>query len=146
MFKTKLLAAGLLLAGLALAAPAAHAATTNASPGADVVVLPVHLPGQHTADAADIAAIKIPFEARVLGVSATARASGGTNPTLTVDVQEDGSSILSTPVAVTAGTVAEASVSDTVLADEATLTLDLAIGGTSPTWDDVTVLLTVIRR
>jgi hypothetical protein len=62
-----------------------------------------------------------------------------------VDVKEGATSILSSAISVTAGTVAEGTVSDTSLADESTITVDLAIGGTNPTWDDITVLLTLRR-
>ena len=36
-------------------------------------------------------------------------------------------------------------VSDATLADESSITVDLAIGGSSPTWDDIAVLLTLRR-
>jgi len=114
-----------------------------ATPG--VLLLPFHLQGQFTGDVTAAARLKLPFKARVLGVSAAARASGGTSPTLTVDVKEGGTTILTAPVAVTAGAVAEASVADAALADEAELTVDLAIGGSSPTWDDIDVLITLVR-
>ncbi|HEY9081337.1 hypothetical protein [Magnetovibrio sp.] len=137
------------LGAIALMAPVTptYAATANvsvATPG--VVLIPVHLDGQFTATTAAAARIKLPFKAKVLGVSASARASGGTTPTLTVDVQDDGTTILSAPVAVTAGAVAEATLASSQVADESVITIDLAIGGTSPTWDDIDVLLTVVRN
>lgn len=128
-------------------APPAGAATPNiaiATPG--VMVLPVHLPGQYTASVTAVARIKLPFEAKVLGVSASARASGGTTPTLTVDVLDDGTTILSAPIAVTAGAVAEGTLAAPTIADESVITVNLAIGGTTPTWDDVDLLITLIRR
>jgi len=54
--------------------------------------------------------------------------------------------VLSAPIAITAGTVSEGTVSDSLLADESTITADLTIGGTSPTWNDIILLLTVVRR
>ncbi|MBF0248038.1 MAG: hypothetical protein HQL36_08210 [Alphaproteobacteria bacterium] len=125
----------------------AHADTSNLSvstPG--VVLLPVHLQGQHTADVTAAARIKLPFPAKVLGVSAAARASGGTTPTLTVDVLDDGVSMLSAPIAVTAGAVAEGTVTSTAVGDESVVTVNLAIGGTTPTWDDIDVLVTLVRN
>lgn len=110
-----------------------------------IQIVPFHISGQYTATTSNIVKFRLPFKAQVLGVSATARASGGTSPTLTVDVKEDGSSILSSAISVTAGTVSEGTVSDTSLADESIITIDLTIGGSSPTWDDITVLLTLRR-
>lgn len=110
-----------------------------------IQVVPFHISGQYTATTAGVVKFQIPFKAQVLGVSATARASGGTSPTLTVDVKEAGTSILSSAISITAGTVAEGIVSDTSLADESAITVDLTIGGTSPTWNDITVILTLRR-
>lgn len=148
MQKTINLVLAALCALFAALAPAgaALAATPNYAPGYDVVAIPITLAGQRTATAAAVAGFKLPFPAKVIGVSASARASGGTSPTLTVDVKEAGTSILSAPVSVTAGAYAEATVSDSALADEAAITVDLAIGGTSPTWDDITVFITVVRQ
>ncbi|MEX2372411.1 MAG: hypothetical protein WD800_01285, partial [Dehalococcoidia bacterium] len=70
----------------------------------------------------------------------------GTTPTLTVDVLEGGVTVLSAPIAVTAGTVAEGTITDANLADESTITVNLVITGTSPTWNDITVLLTLVRQ
>lgn len=110
-----------------------------------VVLVPLQLPGQYTADVTAVSRFKLPFAARVVGVSASARASGGSAPTLTVDVLDDGTSVLLAPIAVTAGAVAEGTVASPAVADESVITVDLAIGGTNPTWDDITVLLTLVR-
>lgn len=128
-------------------APPAGAATPNiavATPG--VMVLPVHLQGQFTADVTAAVRIKLPFPAKVLGVSASARASGGTDPTLAIDVLDDGATILSAPISVTAGAVAEGTLAAPTIADESVLTVNLDLGGTDPTWDDVDLLITLIRR
>ena len=74
------------------------------------------------------------------------RASGGTTPTLTIDVMETGVSVLSAPISVTAGTVSEGTITDTELADESVITINTAITGTSPTWDDIVVQLNMIRH
>ena len=127
---------------------AARADTDNisvATPG--VILLPFHLDGQFTATTADAATIKLPFEAKVIGISATARASGGTTPTLTVDVDDDDVALLASAISVTAGTVSEGTLAtSTVVADESEITIDLTIGGTNPTWDDIDILLTLVRR
>jgi len=128
-----------------LAVPA-NAATTNYNLSVQQVVIPFHISGQYTATTAGVARFALPFPAKLVGVSTSARASGGTSPTLTVDVKAGGTTVLSAPVAVTAGAVSEATITTSNLADEAVITVDLTIGGTSPTWNDITVLLTVVRK
>lgn len=149
MTKLKLLAAAIAVAAVfslsAIEAPRADTPNLSvATPG--VVLLPIHLQGQHTANVTAAARIKLPFPAKVLGVSASARASGGTTPTLTVDVLDDGVSMLSAPITVTAGAVAEGTVAAATVADESLLTVNLAIGGSTPTWDDIDVLVTLVRH
>lgn len=150
-FLSKFITAAL-IAALTVFLPVAElspvlAATPNVTPGAgQVVVIPLHISGQYTATTTAVARFTLPFPAAVLGVSASARASGGTTPTLTVDVKEGGVTILSAPIAVTGGAVAEGTVTDTVLADEAAITVDFTIGGTSPTWNDMVVLITLYRQ
>jgi len=138
----------LILALLAVVAmPSARAVTPNyaiAVPG--VVTIPIQLSGQYTTNTTAVARFAMPFKARVIGVSASARASGGTSPTLTVDLQDDGTSVLSAPVGVTAGSVSEGTIANPLVADESVMTVNLAIGGTSPTWDDITILITVVRQ
>ena len=138
--------AALLAAALVLS-PVAFAAVPNVTPGAgQVSVLAFHISGQYTATTANVAKFNLPFPATLLGVSATARASGGTTPTLTVDLKEAGVTVLSAPIAITALTVSEGTITDSVLADEASMTVDLTIGGSSPTWNDITILVTVFRN
>ena len=141
---------GLLLA-LAVAcasffAPAVLADTPNFPVSTPVQMVPLVISGQYTATTAGVVQVKLPFRAKLVGVSASARASGGTSPTLTVNVKQGASSVLSAPISVTAGSVAEGSIASAQLADESTLTVDLTIGGTSPTWNDITVLLTLARN
>jgi len=126
--------------------PTAFAATPNPSPNSPgYMVLPFQISKQFTTTTTGVVRFKAPFPCKVMSVYATARASGGTTPTLTVDVKEAGTTILSTPVAVTAGTVSEAVITDTKLADESVITMDLNIGGTTPTWDDITIIM-VLKR
>lgn len=124
----------------------ADAATTNFSEvvtGVQVVSLPIM--GTYTATRTGIVTFQIPFKAKVLGVSAKARASSGTSPTLTVDVKEGGTSILSAPFSVYSSAVTEGTISDKTLADESTVSVDLTIGGTTPVWEDITTILTLRR-
>jgi len=88
---------------------------------------------------------KMPFKAEVLGVSAYVRSSSGTSPTLTIDIREGTSSILSSAISMTADTITEGTISDKIIDDEATVSIVFTIGGGSPQWSDITVLLTVRR-
>lgn len=144
--KTQSLLALLAVAGLLFAPMGAFADTPNAAPGsACPMVLPFHISGQYTATTANVVRFKLPYSATLQTVQATARASGGTSPTLTVDVLEAGVTVLSTPVAVTAGAVSEAVITDANIADEAVVTATLTIGGTSPTWNDIVIVLVFCR-
>lgn len=142
-------ARGLLLAlaavSVTICTPAV-ADTPNFALTTHVQVVPLAISGQYTATTTGVVQIRMPFKARLVGVSATARASGGTSPTLTVNVKQGASSVLSAPISVTAGTVAEGTITSPQLADESTLTVDLTIGGTSPTWNDISVVLTLARN
>lgn len=140
------LAAAGLAALIAAFAPPARGATPNVAVGAgQVMVLPFFIAGQRTATVTPIR-FAMPQPCELLGVGATARASGGTSPTLTVDVQDDGTSVLSSPISVTAGTWSEGTIANAAVADESVMTVVLTIGGTSPTWDDITVVLTCARK
>lgn len=149
----KLTLKNFLAAVIAIAAPAfalgpqyARAATPNVAVGAgQVMTLPLFIAGQRTATVTPIK-FAMPQPCDMIGVGATARASGGTSPTLTVDVQDDASSILSAPISITAGTWSEGTISSAAIADESVMTVVLTIGGTTPTWDDITVMLTCARR
>lgn len=138
----------LILVALAvLAVPAARASTPNVAVGAgQVMVLPFHISGQYTATTASVARFAMPQPCELIGVGASARASGGTAPTLTVDVKSANATVLSAPITVTAGAYSHGTITTSNIPDEAAVTLDLAIGGTSPTWNDITVVLTCSRK
>lgn len=122
----------------------AQAATQNYSLDVNVTPVPIILSGQRTATTTSVASIKVPAKMKLIGVSATARASGGTTPTLTVDVLAASTSLLSAPFAVTAGAIAEGTIATATIADETVVNINLAITGTNPTWDDISVLLTFV--
>lgn len=141
----KMLMVPLIVAAVMLgAAGAAMAATTNYPLAVNVTPVAITLSGQRTATVTSVASIKVPAKMKLIGVSATARASGGTTPTLTVDVKAGTTSVLSAPFAVTAGAVAEGTIATSAIADETVVNIDLAITGTNPTWDDISILLTLI--
>ncbi|MBI1386286.1 MAG: hypothetical protein GC150_15375 [Rhizobiales bacterium] len=111
-----------------------------------VFLMPITIPGQRTTTTAGVSGHKFGFPVKVLGASVYARASGGTSPTLAVDILAGGTTLLTAPVAVTAAAATEASlVSGAKVTDEQLVTLDITITGTNPTWDDICVLLTVVR-
>lgn len=142
---TALILATAMTAGMVVAPASSYAATVNQPPNANVEILSLHVSGQYTATTTAVARLTLPFRAKVIGVQASARASGGTSPTLTVDVLEAAVSILSAPMSITAGAVTEAVITDDDLADESAITVNFAITGTAPTWNDMTILLVLVR-
>lgn len=150
MKKISHLVLGLLLTlfvGMSASMSPAQAATPNYSPAiSGVTVIPFHVSGQYTANTTAVVRFAMPFACRLIGVGASARASGGTTPTLAVDVKEGGTSVLSSAISVTAGSYTEGTISDTAIADEGAITVDFTIGGTSPTWNDMTIVLTCVRQ
>ncbi len=149
MKKLSHLALGLALTlciGIGVSMSPVHAATPNYSSAiSGVTMIPLHISGQYTATTTAVTRFAMPFPCKLIGVGASARASGGTSPTLTVSVKEGASSVLSSAISVTAGAYSEGTISDTAIADESAITVDLTIGGTSPTWNDITVLLICVR-
>lgn len=133
------------LACLALLIGAAQAATPNYASAYNIETLSIMIAGQRTATVTPWKQ-NLPYPAKLIGVTAYCRASGGTTPTLTIDITEGGSSVLSSAISITADTIATGTISDDALADEATLAMVMTIGGTNPTWDDCNVLLTLLRR
>lgn len=140
------LAAVLAVAVLASGPQPARADQPNLSLTApDVQLVAFHF-ATVNADVTAALRFDLPFPADVIGVQASARASTGTDPTLAVDVLEAGTTLLSAPVVVTAGNVTQGTLSDAVVADEAEVTVDFAVGGTTPVFSDVTIVLTLSRR
>ena len=124
-----------------VAAGAAIANTKLANPNAYYTV-PLTMTRQLIASLAGAFLFRVPVDSTLVSVGASARASGGTTPTLTVDVKEAGVSVLSAAFSVTAGSWSTGTISDSAIAAANNVTIDFTIGGTSPTWDDITVLLT----
>lgn len=120
----------------------AEAATANPSPAsAGYFVMTFHFDSQLTSTVADKAQFTMPWPAQLVGVQCVARALGGSaTPTYTWTIQEEAGT-LATCAMVTAVTVVEGTIADSAVADEAKITLDYASSGTSPTADDVTVIL-----
>lgn len=109
-------------------------------------MVPIFL-GVVTASATKKVAIKMPWKHELLGFRTFCRSSSGTSPTLTADLLEAGTTMLTAPAAVVADTYTDAALADTEIADEANLTIDLTIGGTStPTFNDVVLTLCLRRK
>lgn len=124
--------------------PAARAATPNIAVGAgQVMVLPFHVTGAVSATATSIVRFQMPQPCRLIGVGANSRAIVGT--TNTVDVKVGGNSVLGSAITIAAaGTWYEGTISTATIADEAVVTIDITIAGTSLT--DTTIVLTCARR
>lgn len=104
--------------------------------------------GQYTSSVANLTTFQMPFKATVIEVSVCARdidtADG--DETYTVDIKEGGTTILNSTMNITAdNTVVVGTLDDTTLADNAKITVDLTLGGTSPALDDLTILMTLKR-
>ncbi|MBE0596847.1 MAG: hypothetical protein IH614_06245 [Desulfuromonadales bacterium] len=141
-----------LLLWCVMAVPAipAAAATTNFSeaiPGIQVVAITMNR-AVTAVSAPVIARMQFPFKAEVLGVSASCETAdyASTDETYKIDVKEGANSIFSTPInMLAADTVYEGAIADRSIADEAVVTVVLDVAGTTPSVEDVTVLLTVRR-
>lgn len=105
----------------------------------------VHHEGQETATLDPAATFQMPFAATLVEVSVAARDidTADADETYTVDLEEAGTSVLSAAAAITAdNTPVVGAVSDSAIADNAKMEVVLTLGGTTPTIDDLTVLLT----
>lgn len=103
--------------------------------------------GQFSATVDPVAKFQMPFAATLVEVSACARAAdnGDADETYTVDIEEGGTSVLAAAIAISRdapGTPVVGSISDAAIADNAAIEVVLTLDGTSPTLDDLTVLLT----
>lgn len=120
----------------------AKAATANPAQGAPgYFVMTFHFDSQLTATVADKAQWKMPWPATLVAMKCSGRAFGGTgSPTYTWTLQE-AAGTAATCAPTTAATEVEGTIADGAIADEASMTLDYAATGTSPTQDDATVIL-----
>lgn len=149
----KLLTVVLLTAVLCLLCvpvPPASAATANPSPASPgYMAVPITMNrAVTTVSAPVIARIKAPWPATVIGVTASCETAdyASTDEHYKIDIKEGASSILSAPIdMVAADTVYDGTLSDTTIADEAVLTVILDVSGTTPSVEDVSVLLLLKR-
>lgn len=128
--------------------PVAHearAAATNVPVGAgQVMVFPFHVTGTVSSTVTGSIKFNMPQPCQLIGAGASARTVSGT---LTTDVLVGGASIMSSAIAITAaGTFTEGTIGTPAIADEAAVSVNLTPSGSTPTFADVTVLLTCARR
>lgn len=128
----------------ALFPAAAPAATNNIAVGAgQVMVFSFHVSGTVSATQASVVRFAMPQPCDLIGVGANARAIVGTTNTL--DVKVGGSTVLAAPITFAAATTYyEPTISTVAIADEAVVTADITIAGTSVS--DVTLVLTCARK
>lgn len=128
--------------------PAVAATQNYATTIPGVVPFTFFLDGQFTATQTAIIRFNMPFAARVLNAQASCQAITGTSPQNAIDIKDDGTTILTDTLDLTtADTVVEGSlVASPVIADESVMTVDFTITGTTPTFDDCTLILVVVRE
>lgn len=131
-------------------AVSAFAVTSNpspASPGYTPMVIPIM--GTYSSTQT-VVKFKAPNGYKLQHASVTARAVAGTSPTLTVDILNGATSLLSTPVSVAAGTITDAVLTTSpLISDEGTVNINFARGGSYSSgqgWKDITLMLLLKRR
>lgn len=120
----------------------ASAATQNYS-GVQLVTMPLYIPTA-TASASSVASFQVPAKMKLIGMSATARAASGVTDTLTLNLRAGATAAISAPLAVSSVAVSEATITTSTIPDETVIHIDTAVGGTSPAWYDISVLLSLI--
>ena len=94
------------------------------------------------ADAIEAWAQNAPFNGKLVHFEVNAQSEAGTAPTLDIDIQQGTTSLLSTPVTVVTGTPTEATLATSPTFTKGTkLSIDLDVGGTSPVFTYVSVLM-----
>lgn len=140
----------LLLSILMLFTVTAMAATTNpspASPGYTPLVIPIM--GIYSSTETPVK-FKAPAGYRVVHASAIARAVTGTTPTMTLDVKSGATSMFSSPISLSAGTITDAVLGTAPnLTDEGAVSVAFTKGGSYASgegWRDITLFLFLKRR
>lgn len=129
----------------------AMAATTNPSPASPgYMTLPIVFDRTvASASAPVVARFQLPFPCHVIGATFSAETIDltSTDETYTVDIQEAGTTMLSSAVSIVAAdTVYAGTFSDTEIADEAIVTIVLTVAGTTPSITDLSGMLILKRK
>lgn len=106
----------------------------------------IHHAGQESATVNPLATFQMPFAATLVEVSACARTADAADgdETYTIDVEEAGTSVLSSAISIpraTPNTPVVGTISDADIADNAKIEIVLTLGGTTPTIDEIDVVL-----
>lgn len=147
----RFLAAVFVVLCLAVSVLPANAASP-AMPSISTPVYPAtfHLSGQYTASVAGVASFRMPFNVRVLYVTMNVGAKGGTQGTSTLTCTNATNAFTNAvDLTGTAATLLEATLVSAYqsVAKDALVTCNLVIsGGTSPTLNDITLVLWYQRR
>lgn len=143
-------ALALAVVGAALMAPQSVSpvpeaqAATNAPLSAGVMTFPFHITGTTSATTTKSVNFNMPQKCQLVGAGASARTTSGT---MTVDVLNGAASIMSSPIAFSlSGVYTEGTIGTPAIADEAAISVTLTPSGGTPTFSDITVLLTCVRN
>ena len=100
--------------------------------------------GQYDTTVDPLRTFQMPFAATLIEVSVCARdIDTAEDETYTIDIEEAGTTVLDSAIPIVAdNTVAVGTITDADIADNAKIEVVLTIGGTTPTIDDITILLT----
>lgn len=127
---------------------------------AEIITIPVKIAGPITTTVTRAARFRLPYATDLIGISANARVVSGTAPTCAVDLQKSTTSAFAAPARVSvlaatatlvaADTLVEASPSAAAgvaqIDDERDLYIDLTVGGTTPSFTDIDINVTLMRR
>ena len=137
---------GRIVANLDPSVKTAMAATTNPSPGSTGYWTNVlSIPGSYTSTGTytNEVRFKMPWPATLLGFQAICKTTGAGG--MTANFKEAGTTVLTTPLSFKSTTVAEGVISDSSIADEATISIDLAVTG-GGTWTNPTIMIIWKRK
>ena len=123
------------------------AATPNPTSGsAGYFMMPHHFDSQLTSSVTSKVAFKMPWPAELVDVKCAGRAfSSSGSPTFTWTIKAAGSSI-ATCAPTTASTEVTGTVTTSAIADEALITIDYTSTGSTPTADDMDLILIFKRQ
>jgi hypothetical protein len=107
--------------------------------------LTFNLPGATTASAADAFRFRVARDVILHQVQVSASAVSGTSPTLNAAVRRGTTTLLTTANLTSAGIVATSPSTTIVLRTGNDITIDLNVGGTSPSFSNVNVVV-VLRK
>jgi hypothetical protein len=109
------------------------AAVTNPSPGSPgymMMVIPIAMTLNSTNDGTGLIRFKMPWPATLVGASAIVKTTGSGN-TVSINVTEAGTSVLSGAITANESTVTEGTVTDSSIADEAVIGINATVSSST---------------